>query len=92
MRKLTITKGSFLDWYFNSGQDQEMEELRKHLADSIIHQMYSVGHGSMSVEELFDRCNQDAIKIGFTEQYNEETDDYDIELSDLSTPYEIELK
>jgi len=92
MRKLTTTKGSFLDWYFNSGQDQEMEELRKHLADSIIHQMYSVGHGSMSVEELFDRCNQDAIKIGFTEQYNEETDDYDIELSDLSTPYEIELK
>jgi len=92
MRRLTITKGRFLDWYFNSGQDQEMKELRKNLAESIIHQMYSVGHGSMSVQELFDGCNQDAIRIGFTEQYNEETDDPHVELLDLNTPYEIELK
>jgi len=91
MRKFTITKGRFLDWYFNSGQDQEMKELRTELANSIINQMYSVGHGSMSVEELFDGCNQDAIRLGFTEQYNEDTDDPDVELLDLNTPYEIKL-
>lgn len=91
MRKFTITKGRFLDWYFNSGQDQEKAQLRKEMADSIIHQMYSDGHGSMSVAELFDGCNQDAIRLGFTEQYNEETDDPDVELLDLNTPFEIKL-
>ena len=91
MRKFTITKGRFLDWYFNSGQDQEKAQLRKEMADSIIHQMYSDGHGSMSVAELFVECNQDAIRLGFTEQYNEETDDPDVELLDLNPFFEIKL-
>ena len=91
MITLTITKGRFLDWYFNSGQDQEMKESKMDLAKSIIHQMYSVGHGSMSVEEIFDGCNQDAIRIGFTEEYDEQRDEYEVELSDLGIPYTITL-
>ena len=53
--------------------------------------MYSVGHGSMSVEEIFDGCNQDAIRIGFTEEYDEQRDEYEVELSDLGIPYTITL-
>ena len=91
MKQLTITKERFLDWYFDYGQDQENLELRTNLANSIIHQMYSVGHGSMSVNELFDTCDQDSIRAYFTQEYDMQTDEYDIELSDLNTPYTITL-
>ena len=53
--------------------------------------MYSVGYGSMSVEELFDECNQESIRIGFTEEYDEQRDEYEAELSDLGIPYKITL-
>ena len=91
MLELTIRKDRFLDWYFNYGQDQEQEELRIGLANSIIDQMYKVGFGSYSVQELFDNCNQDSIRAYFTCQYHMLTDDYDIELSDLKVNYSITL-
>lgn len=91
MLELTIKKDRFLDWYFDYGQDQEQEELRIGLANSIIDQMYKVGFGSFSVQELFDNCNQDSIRAYFTCQYDMLTDDYDIELSDLKLDYSITL-
>lgn len=89
--KLTITRLRFLEWYFDYGQDQENAELRIDLANSIIHQMQTVGFGSMSVQELFDNCNQGAIRAYFTEQYDMQTDEFDIELSDLEHSYTIQL-
>ena len=86
--KLTITKKRFLEWYFESGQDQENEELKLDLANYIIGQMYKFGIGSMSVEEIFNKCNKEAIRVSFTEQGTE--DDYDTELSDLDS-FDIEL-
>lgn len=91
MLELTIKKDRFLDWYFDYGQDQEKEELRIGLADSLIDQMYKVGFGSYSVQELFDNCNQDSIIAYFTCQYDMLTDDYDVELSDLKVDYSITL-
>ena len=91
IKQLTITKGRFLDWYFDYGQDQEMKESKMDLAKSIINQMYRVGSGSMSVEELFDECSQESIRAYFTQEYDMQTDEYDIELSDLGIPYTITL-
>lgn len=90
-KHLTITKGRFLDWYFNYGQDQENVELRVDLANSIIDQMYKVGFGSFSVAELFDGCNQESIRAYFTQEYDGMTDDYDKEISDLWEDFEITL-
>lgn len=88
MKKLTITKKRFLEWYYQSGQDQENKELKEDLANSIIDQMFKTGVGSISVQELFDGCNEEAIRLSFTEQGTE--DDYDTELSDLGE-FEIQL-
>lgn len=87
----TIKKYRFIDWYYNYGQDQENEELRLDLANSIIHQMVNVGHGSMSVQEIFDNCNQEAIRVFYTQEFTHCTDDFDIELSDLNVNYTITL-
>lgn len=91
MKQLTITKGRFLDWYFDYGQDQEAKELRIDLANSIIDQMYKVGFGSFSVVELFDGCNQESIRAYFTQEYDMQTDEFDVELSDLGIEYIITL-
>lgn len=88
MKKLTITKQRFLEWYFESGQDTENKELREDLAKYIIKQLFKTGLGTVSVEDLFDRCNQKAIRLSFTEQGTE--DDYDTELGDLGE-FEIQL-
>lgn len=91
MKKITITKRRFLDWYFNYGQDQENKELREDLANSIIDQMYKVGFGSLSVDELFVNCNKKSIRAFFTEEYDMQTEEFDIELSDLGFEYTIRL-
>lgn len=91
MLQLTIKKERFLDWYFDYGQDQEAKELRIDLANTIIGQMYNVGFGSYSVQELFDGCNQESIRAYYTCQYDMNTDEYDIELSDLNKEYSIAL-
>ena len=88
MKKLTITKQRFLEWYFESGQDKENKKLKKDLANSIIEQLFKTGVGSTSVEQLFNECNQEAIGLSFTEQGTE--DDYDVELGDLGE-FEIQL-
>lgn len=87
----TIKKDRFLDWYYNYGQDQENKELRLNLAESIIDQMSKVGFGSMSVQEIFDTCNQEAIRVFYTQEFAYRTDDFDIELSDLGVDYTIIL-
>lgn len=89
--KLTITKNRFLEWYFEHGQDTEKNDLRISLANSIIHQMNVTGFGSYSVQELFDKCNQEAIRLYFTEEYAHNSDEFDIELSDCDFDYELEL-
>lgn len=88
---LTIKKDRFLDWYYNYGQDQENEELRLDLVKSIIDQMYKVGYGSMSVQEVFDNCNQESIRAYFTQEFAYKTDEYDVELSNLGFEYVIIL-
>jgi hypothetical protein len=90
-KKLTITKQRFLDWYFDYGQDQENAQLRVDLATSIIDQMYKVGFGSYSVQELFDNCNQESIRAYFTVEYDMQTETHDDELSDLKLSYELTL-
>ena len=88
MKKLTITKSRFLDWYFESGQDQENDDLKKDLVESLIHSMRQVGFASISVQELFDNCNQEAIRLDFTEEGCE--NDCCTELSDFGE-FEITL-
>lgn len=66
--RLTIKKDRFFDWYFNYGQDQENQEVRMDLANSIIDQIIKVGHGSMSIQELFDGSNHEAIRAYYTER------------------------
>jgi hypothetical protein len=91
MKQLTIRKERLLEWYFESGQDSENEELKLNLADIIINQLFESGKAVFSVEDIFEMCNKDAIRAYFTEEFAYQTDDYDTELSDLEFEYKIDL-
>ena len=51
--KLTITKGNFLDFYFNYGQDCELKEIRFDLADEIIKVLYDKDNATKILLEVF---------------------------------------
>jgi hypothetical protein len=91
MKQLTIRKQRLLEWYFESGQDSENEELRLNLADIIVSQLFASGKAVFTVEDIFEMCNKDAIRAYFTEEFAYQTDDYDVELSDLEFEYKIDL-
>lgn len=91
MKNLTIKKNRFLDWYFDYGQDAENTELRTDLAEIIIKQMYKKGFGSCSVEQIFNSCNKDSIRLFYTCQFENLTDSHDLEISDLKCDYKINL-
>jgi len=91
MIQLTIKREKFLYWYFDYGQDTENNEIKVELTEKIIKQMYEAGFGCWSVQEIFDNCNKDAIRLYFTCQFESMTDTHDIELSDLKEDYKIKL-
>ena len=91
MKQLTIRKKRLLEWYFESGQDSENEELKLNLADIIVSQLFGLGKAVFTVEDIFEMCNKDAIRAYFTEEFAYQTDDYDVELSDLEFEYKIDL-
>jgi hypothetical protein len=86
--KLTITKGNFLDFYFNYGQDSELKEIRFDLADDIIKILYDKDNATISVQSIFDQCNKDSIRGFYCEQL---TDNIEQEIGDIFSNYEIEL-
>jgi hypothetical protein len=86
--KLTITKGNFLDFYFNYGQDSELKEIRFDLADDIIKILYDKDSATISVQNIFNQCNKDSIRGFYCEQL---TDNIEQEIGDIFSNYEIEL-
>ena len=86
--RLTITKGSFLDFYFIYGQDSELKELRLDLADDIIKILYDKDTATISIQDIFKQCNKDSIKGFYCEEL---ADNIEHEIGDIFPNYEIEL-
>ena len=76
MNNLTITKGNFIEWYFNTGQDTEKVCLRLELANDIINNLFVQDKVSTSLIDIFEYTNKDAIPLSYCQQYyNEDTDE-----------------
>ena len=86
--KLTITKGNFIEFYFNYGQDKELKELRLDLADDIIKILYDKDIATISIQDIFNQCNKDSIRGFYCEEL---TDNIEHEIGDIFPNYEIEL-
>ena len=60
-----ITEKNFLDWYFNTGCDDEKKEIKMDLALSIIDQLNKTGIASISAQELFDNSTHEMIPVKY---------------------------
>lgn len=89
LNKFTIKESSFLEWHYNYGQDQENTELREKLAEMMLDQLFKTGQASITAQEIFDGCNQEAIRLNYLEEFK--NTDIDQELSDVLVNYEVQL-
>lgn len=87
----TISKENFLNWYYEDNMD-ETRELKEDLADTVIDQLYKTGKACITIEELFDECNTEAIRVCYIEGFNYVGNDEDREFSDLEGNNTIKLK
>jgi hypothetical protein len=62
-----ITKNRFLDWYFESGQDSENEEIRNELAEKMINSLFKDNTFTLNTNDIFENCNKWAIRLCYIE-------------------------
>lgn len=65
---LHITKSNFIEYYYSSGDIDESSDLRDDLAYSVINQLLEKGTATITIEDIFKQCNQDAVLYACTEQ------------------------
>lgn len=99
MKHFTITRANFLDWYFNGSYDQDNEEIKLELAERVINLLYkSKKNAVITLNEIFDECNHDVIRLSELEEFNSEDIDEelnrkysDIELGELNYEWTLKL-
>jgi hypothetical protein len=91
MKKYTIKKERFLEWYFESGQDQENEEIREELAKKLIAGLMKDNEFKITTEDIFKECNQEAIRVSFIDGFEDDEEAYDTEFSELGENVELIL-
>lgn len=70
MQRFTITTTNFLNWYFNTGADQEQESILESLGKRIKDELMEHGKSKVTAKDLFDECNPEWIPLNLTEEYN----------------------
>lgn len=86
MTTLKIETNDFLDWYYNSGSDQEQGEIALDLGRRIIEGLYE-GGVTITPELILEECHQDVIPLHLVEGY----ETFDEEIGDVFTEYEVVL-
>ena len=80
MKTYTITKENYINWFFNSGSDQEQEATRKDLGDRLVERLLSGEDFFYSVDDAFNEVDVEVIPLSYLEEFN---DDDDREVGDL---------
>lgn len=88
MKKLHITKQNFLNWWFESGSDQEQESNEIDLGKRVIEKLLSGEDFFYSIEDAFNECETSCIPLSYLEEFDE---DNDLEVGDLKEIVDIVL-
>ena len=94
MKTLKIKTEEFIDWYFNSGSDQEQESTLKELGRSIAEQL-TEGKVTITPQTLLDQCDYGMIRLNLIEGFRDadpELEVYDAySTGDISKNFKIEF-
>ena len=86
--KAQIKKSNFIHWMFNSGYDQEIEGMKKDLAEKILPTLLEGKDVTVSIQELWDECNKEIITCLYFEEYSNDNTDSIGEYENV-TEYEL---
>jgi len=68
MKTLRIKTADFINWYYNSGADQDQEDMALNLGYRIIEGLLDGGITIMP-QEILDECNQEIIPLNLVIGY-----------------------
>ena len=88
--KLAITKSVFTNWYLNTGSDQDQEETRKTLGESVAASLLGGETFVFSIQDLFDQCEKSTIPLCLFRGF-ENTEDKFLELDETYMESEVIL-
>lgn len=88
MKTYTITKENFLNWYYNTGSDDEQESMVNDLGAMAIEHLFRNGKFEFSVYSAFEEAEKDIIPLCFLEEFD---DSDEREVGDLQEECEIKL-
>ena len=86
----TITESNFLDWYFNTGADDEQLDVREGIAKDAVEALMTVGSYHLEVKDIWDCTDKSCIPV----KYLQEGDTFKeagLELGDLDYKWDINL-
>jgi hypothetical protein len=86
MKTLKIKTADFINWYYNSGADQDQEQEALNLGYRIIEGLLDGGITIMP-QEILDECNHDIIPLCIVVGY----ENSDEEIGEVFDDYEVEL-
>lgn len=91
---LKIKSSDFIDWYFNSGSDQERKFLLLDIGSTIVRQLLN-GEVSITPQDILDGCEETILPLNIVEGF--EGTDSTMEIQDgivygrISEDFKIEL-
>ncbi len=88
MNTFTITTENFLEWYLNSGADDEIASMRSDIGERIINELFEKGTSTLTIQNLFDEADFESIQLYRLEEFG---DDADEELGETYEEYEVNL-
>jgi len=85
----TITRQNFLEWYFESGGNEENMSIKADLIERVISDLKEHYKTSITVEDIFSSCNTDDIDLIYIDSI--ESNEHCKKLGDLNIPYILKL-
>lgn len=86
--KVYIQKHNFVDWYFNTGDDQSIASQFSALGREVADSMAAGDDASITIEGIFDQCNHEIIPCRYFEGHR---DDNYTEIGEFDETSEIIL-
>ena len=94
MKTLKIKTEDFIDWYFNSGSDQEQESTLMELGRSIAEQL-TEGKVTITPETLLEQCDYGMIRLNLIEGFEDSDSEFELydaySTGDISKNFKIEF-
>lgn len=88
MKIYSIEENQFLQWFFNTGDDQSQKQERLNIGNQVIDELFLSGSSVITSQEIWDKCEKTVIPLRFLTEFKDDTTG---EFGDLDEPCSLVL-